>query len=322
MIAGEQVKAFKILLTAAVLAASAAQAQQYPIKPVRIISPFAPGGGTDVVARALAAKLTETWRQPVVVDNRPGAETIIGTDLAAKAPPDGYTMLVGSASLSTNPSLFKKLPYDTARDFAPITLNVREPYLFLVHPSLPVHTVKELIAYSKANPKGLSYGAGGSQNHLAMEWFKLDTGANMVYVPYRGVSVAITDLVGGRLECMFITPVAGGVHVRAGKVRAIAVTGSKRSPSLPDVPTVAEAAIPGFDASAWNGVVVPAAVPQAIQAKLNRDIVAALHTPETRERLAAVGLEPIGTTPEEFAAFIRKETATWARVVKAAGLQR
>jgi tripartite-type tricarboxylate transporter receptor subunit TctC len=302
--------------------ASAASGEGYPSRPVRLITGFAPRGGSDILARAIGRKLTETWGQQVVVDNRPGAETVIATELAARSPSDGYTLFLTTASFSTNPSVHRKLPYDSLRDLAPVTLTAMEPYMLVVHPSLPGRTVQEFIAYAKANSRSMNYGSGGTQNHLAMEWFKLETGARMTYVPYRGVSLALTDLMGGQIQCMFITIVSGAQQIGSGKLRILAVTSARRSAKLPEVSTIAETTIPDFDVSAWNGVVVPAAVPPALIARLHRDIVAALRAPEVREVLSNAGGEIVGSSPAEFSRFIRKEMATWEKVVKAAGVQR
>jgi tripartite-type tricarboxylate transporter receptor subunit TctC len=293
----------------------------FPSRPVRFITPFAPGGGTDIVARAVGRKLAEMWGQPVVVDNRPGAETIIATDLAVKSPADGYTLLLASASFSTNPSVHRKLPYDSLKDFAAITQTALEPYVLVVHPSLPVRTVKEFIAYAQANPAALNYGAGGTQNHLAVELFKMLTRTQMVYVPYRGTSLALTDLLGGQIQCLFVSVVAAGTQLKSGRLRSLAVTSARRSTVVPELPTITEAGGPEFDVSAWNGVLVPAGVPAPIAARLNRDIVAALLAPDVRDKLAAGGAEPVGSSAAEFARFIRTEIATWAKVVESAGLR-
>ena len=224
--------------------AGTASADGYPSRPVRLIAPFAPGGGSDIVARAVGRKLSETWGQQVVVDNRPGAETIIATEIAAKSPPDGYTLLVATASFSTNPSIQRKLPYDSLRDLAPVTQMGMEPYMLVVNSGLPVRTVQELIAHAKANPQSMNYGSGGTQNHLTMEWFKLATGARMTYVPYRGVALALTDLMGGQIQCMLVTIVSGASQLKSGKLRVLAVTSARRSAKLPEVPTIAESAVP------------------------------------------------------------------------------
>lgn len=293
----------------------------YPTRAVRFLTPV-PGGATgDLVARGIARKLSEAWGQPVVVEPRPGAGMIVATELAAKAPPDGYTLLLVAASFSVNPSLHSKLPYDTLRDFAPISHTTSVPYVLVVHPTLPVKSVAELVALAKAKPSALNYGAAGTQNQLAMELFKLRTGTRIVHVPYRGASLAITDLVAGQIQLALGSTVAVGPQVSAGKLRALAVTSARRASPLPNVPTLGESGLAGFDVSAWTGVVVPSGVPAAIVTKLNRDIVSAIASPELRDRLVADGAEAIGSSPDEFTRFIRAEMDTWAKVVRAAGVR-
>ena len=293
----------------------------YPSRAVRLITPVASGGTADLVARAVAKKLAATWGQPVVVDPRPGAGMIIATDLGAKSAPDGYTLLMVAASFSVNPSLHSKLPYDTLRDLAPVTMTSFIPYVLVVHPALPARTVQDLVAFDKAKPGALNYGAAGTQNQLAMELLKLRTGANIVHVAYRSSSLAITDLVAGQIELALGSTLGVAPHVNTGRLRSVAVTSARRASSLPDLPTIAESGVPGFDVSAWNGVVVPAGVPASIAAKLNRDIVSAVRSPELRDRLAVDGGEVVGNSAEEFARFIRAEMATWAKVVNATGLR-
>ena len=297
-------------------------AAPYPTRAVRLISPVASGGTTaDVVARAVAKKLNEAWGQPVVVDPRPGAGMVIATDLGAKAAPDGYTLLMVAASFSVNPSLQAKLPYDTLKDLTPVTMTSHVPYVLVVHPALPVRTVQELVAYDKAKPGALNYGAAGTQNQLAVELLKLRTGARMVHVAYRSSSLAITDLIGGQIQMALGSTLGVASHVNAGRLRSVAVTSGHRASSMPEVPTIAESGVPGFNVSAWNGIVTPAGVPAAIAAKLNRDIVSAVRSPDLRDRLAADGGEVVGNSAEEFTRFIRAEMATWAKVVKEAGLR-
>jgi tripartite-type tricarboxylate transporter receptor subunit TctC len=293
----------------------------YPSRPVRMVTAFVPGGSGDVVARAVAKRISESWGQPVVVDPRPGAGMVIATDIVAKAPPDGYTLLMVSASFSVNPSLHSKLPFDSIRDLTPITLTSSIPYVLVVHPTVPARTLQEFVAYAKTKPGALNYGAAGTQNQLALELLKLRTGINMVHVAYRGAALVITDLVGGQIHVALGTTLAVLPHVNSGKLRSLAVTSARRVASVADLPTIAESGVPGFDVSAWNGVFVPAGVPAPILAKLNADIAAAAKAPELRARLSAEGGEVVGNSSEEFARFIRNEIAIWAKVVKATGLR-
>ena len=293
----------------------------YPSRAVRLITPVTPGGSADLVARAVAKNLAAAWGQPVVVDPRPGAGMVIATDLGAKAPPDGYTLLMVAASFSVNPSLQSKLPYDTLRDLAPVTMTSFIPYVLVVHPALPVRTVQDLVAYAKGKPGALNYGAAGTQNQLAVELFKLRTGTRIVHVAYRSSALAITDLVAGQIELALGSTLGVASLVSTGKLRSLAVTSARRATSMPDLPTIAESGVPGFDVSAWTGVVIPAGGPAAIAAKLNHDIVSAVRSPELRDRMAAEGGETVGNSAAEFARFIRAEMATWAKVVKEAGLR-
>ncbi len=301
--------------------AQSAAAGPYPTRLVRMVTAFVPGGTGDLVARAVAKKLSEAWGQPVVVDPRPGAGMVIATDAVAKAPPDGYTLLMVSASFSVNPSLHAKLPFDSIRDLTPITLTSFIPYVLVVHPSVPVRTLQELVAYAKAKPGALNYGAAGTQNQLALELLKLRTGINMVYVGYRGASLVITDVAGGQIQVALGSTLMVLPHVNSGRLRSLAVTSARRVSAVPDLPTIAESGVPGFDVSAWNGVFVPAGVAAPIVAKLNADVAAAAKAPELRARLAAEGGEVVGNSSDEFARFIRDEIAIWAKVVKAAGLR-
>jgi len=294
----------------------------YPSRPVRMVTAFAPGGSTgDTVARGVAKRLSDSWSQPVVVDPRPGAGQVIATELVAKAPPDGYTLLMVSASFSVNPSLHSKLPFDSIKDLTPVTLTAFIPYVLVVHPSVPVRTFQELVAYAKSKPGELNYGAAGTQNQLAIELLKLRTGINMVHVAYRGASLVITDLVGGQIQVALGTSLAVLPHVNSGRLRGLAVTSARRVSAVPDLPTIAESGVPGFDVSAWNGVFVPAGVPAPIVAKLNADIAAAVKAPELRARLTAEGGDVVGNSSEEFSRFIRNDIAMWAKVVKATGLR-
>jgi tripartite-type tricarboxylate transporter receptor subunit TctC len=316
--------AFALLVCCIALAIGSEQAtaQTFPTKPVRLVVPFPPGGPLDAVGRGIADKLTQMWGQPVVVDNKPGAGGNIGADLVAKAPPDGYTVVMGALSThAVNPSLFATMPYDAVKDFAPITLVAITPNVLVVNPSLPVNSVKDLIAYAKANPGKLSFGSGsnGSAGHLAGELFKVDTGADMVHVPYKGGAPAMQALLAGDTQLMFDNLANSMPQVKAGKLKALAVTTSQRSKLVPDLPTMAEAGVPGFDISTWFGLLAPAGTPPSIIAKWNADVTQILESPEMRERLTAQGAEAAATTPQQFGAFIAAELAKYARIVKASG---
>jgi len=301
-----------------------AAAGNYPSRPIRFIVPFPPGGGNDITARTLAAKLTEAFGPQVVVDNRPGAGGVIGAELAARAVPDGHTLFLGGVgSHAVNPNLHRRLPYDPLRDFAPVSLAASAPLVLVVHPSVPASQVKDLIALARARPGRLNFasnGAGGS-SHLAAELFKLSAGVDLAHVPYKGFAGAATDLLSGQVQLMFSSMVPMVPQVRAGKVRALAVTSARRSPALPEVPSIAEAGLPGAETGSWYGVLVPSATPVAIVLRLNREIVRIVKLPEVNDRLAAEGAEPIGSTPEAFAAHIRSELARWRKVIDAAGLK-
>ena len=293
----------------------------YPVKQIRMLVPFAAGGPTDAIARAVGQKLTETWGQPVVVDNRPGAGGNIGTEIAAKAPPDGYTLFIGTVANAINQSLFAKLPFDFVRDFAPVTQNYITGLILAVHPSLPVQSVKELIALAKARPGDLSYsssGVGGTP-HLSGELFNTLAGVKMVHVPYKGSAPAMADLLGGQIQLTFDNMLTVLPQVKAGKLRGLAVTLVTRSPLAPELPTVAEAGLAGFEVKSWNGVVVPAGTPKDVIARLNGEIVRILRQPDLREKFLLQGIELVPTTPEEFGAFIRQDIAKWAKVIQVSG---
>jgi tripartite-type tricarboxylate transporter receptor subunit TctC len=295
----------------------------YPTKPVRLIVPQSPGASTDLTARLIAQKLSAAFGQPVVVDNRPGAGSIIGTDLVAKAAPDGYTLLVVASSITLNPSLHRNLPFDVLRDLAPITQLSAFPNLLTVHPALPVKSVKDLIALAKAKPGSLNYGSSGSATgtHLSAELFKYMTGIDMVHVPYKGGGPAVQALLGGQVQLNFATIVSVLPHVRSGKLRAIAVTTAKRSPSMPEIPTIAESGVPGYDHGPWNGFLAPARTPRAVIARLNEETARILHLPETKAVFTNEGAEPVGNKPEEFGAIIKAETAKWGKVIQSAGIK-
>lgn len=287
----------------------AAFAQDYPTKPVRLIVPFAAGGGTDILARLIAQKLTESWGRNVVVDNRPGGGSVIGSELVARSTPDGYTLLLTANPHTSNPALVAKLPYDTLRDFTAVTMLASAPLLLVVHPSLPARTVGELITHAKARPNQLSYassGNGGPQ-HLAGELFKHMAGVQMVHVPYKGTAPATTDLIAGQVQVAFSSLLTVLPHTKAGKLRGLAISSASRSEANPEFPTVAESGVPGFEATTWYGVLAPGATPRATVAKIQSDIARALGTADLKERLSRDGLQPVGSKPEEYAAFIRQE---------------
>jgi tripartite-type tricarboxylate transporter receptor subunit TctC len=311
------------LLAAMAMPAFAAEtAQDYPSKPIRLVVPFTPGGSTDILARVIGMKLTEAWGRQVVIDNRPGAGGNIGVDLVAKSPADGYTLVMGHiGTFGVNPTLYSKLPYDAIKDFQPITLVALVPNMLSVNPALPVHSVKELVALARAKPGTINFGSGGngSAAHLAGEYFKLMTKTEITHIPYRGTSPAVTDLIAGQIQ-MIITGVPPTLNfVKTGKLRALAVATSKRLPLLPDLPTISEAGVPGYEATQWYGVLAPAGTPKPIVAKLNAEMAKAIKGPDVREKLAADAAEPVGNSPEEFGAFIKKEIARWAPVIKASG---
>jgi tripartite-type tricarboxylate transporter receptor subunit TctC len=312
-----------LLWAAAALSALAqAPAAPYPSRPVKLVIPFPPGGPLDIIGRAIAQKLTESWGQSVVVDNRPGAGGNIGADIVAKSAPDGYTILMGALSThAVNPTLYAKMPYDAVRDFAPITLVAVTPNVLVVNASLPVATAKEFIAYAKANSGKLAFGSGsnGSAGHLAGELFKVETGTDITHVPYKGGAPATQALLAGDTQFMFDNLANAMPQVKAGKLRALAVTTAQRSKLAPDLPTMAEAGLPGFDISTWFGLLAPAGTPKDVIAKWNADVAKILNSPEMRERLTAQGADPAPTTPEQFAAFIQSEIAKYARIVRASG---
>ena len=302
---------------------SAPAQDAYPSKPVRFIVPFPPGGGTDTVARAISQRLAESLGQQVVIDNRSGANAIIGTELGAKAAPDGYTLTFTlPAAVAVNPSLYPKLPYDPLRDFAPVTqLNVIA-LMLVAHPGMPANSIKELIALAKAKPGHITFASSGngSAAHLAMELFKLMAGVDMTHIPYKGGGPALTDIIGGQVQLMSGPLIASLPYVKAGRLKALAVTTDKRVAGLPDVPAIAET-VPGYESSIWHGVLVPAATPRPIVKRLHDEIVKILAVPEVKERFAREGAEPVGNTPEQFGAFIRLEIAKYAKLIKAAGLR-
>jgi len=317
----------KSIVAGAVAAAclvSPALAQSYPTKPVRLIVPFAAGGATDFVARTVAVKLTEVLGQTVVVDNRGGAAGVIGMEVVAKSVPDGYTLVLGSnGPLAINPSLYPKLSYDVARDFAPVSMVTVLPFLLVVHPTLPVKNVKELVAVAKARPGELNYGSPGSgtTTHLATEFLKSATGMRITHVAYKGVAAAATDLMSGQVQILSGDLSTLPPHVKAGKMRPIAVTSARRSAALSDVPIIAESGVQGFEASGWMGLLAPAATPAHVLQKLNEGTAKALAAADARNRLAALGGDVAATSPEQFASFIRIENAKWGKLIRALALK-
>lgn len=302
--------------------ASAAIAQTYPAKPIRLIVPLAPGGGVDTTGRLIGQKLTDAWGQPVVIENRPGGGGTIATEMAARAMPDGYTLVIVSSAHAITPSLYK-LSYDAVGDFKPITLVVLAPFVLVAHPSLPVRSVKELIALAKARPNQLLWASSGngSPGHLAMELLKMMTGVQIVHVPYKGTAPGITDLIGGRVSVNSATVVSTMPHVSAGRLRALAVLSGKRSQAAPQLPTVAEAGVPGYEIDVWYGIMAPAKTPKEIIAKLHDETARILAQPEVKERMLAIGLEPVGSPPGRFAEYLRAEVAKWAKVIRVAGIR-
>jgi tripartite-type tricarboxylate transporter receptor subunit TctC len=312
-----------ILIATLILCAGSASAQSYPSRPVKMIVAFPPGGATDIVARLVSQKLTEMWGHQVLVDNRAGASGTIGTDVAAKSPADGYTMLLGTmGNLTANPALYHNLTFDVARDLAPVTLVVAVNFVMVTHPSFPPKTVRELIALAKERPGQINYassGAGGAP-HLGAELFKGMAGVNLQHIPYKGSGPSFTDLLGGQVSLTIDSLAQALPYIKTGRLRALAVTGAKRASMLPEVPTMAEAGVPGYELTNWFGLVVPAGTPRDIVTRINADVVKILKMPDVRERLFGMATEPVGNTPEEFGAFMKSETAKWARVIKEAGI--
>lgn len=313
-------------LLAALLAGSAcaASAQSYPVKPIRFIVPSTPGGSVDTLARTVGPRLADKWGQQVIVDNRSGAGGTIAGELVAKAPPDGYTLLVGTvASLATNVSLQKKLPYDPLKDFAPVTLIATQNLMLLVHPSLPVKSVKELTTLAKKKPGSLSFSSAGNGTggHLSGELYKLLAGVDLLHVPYKGVAPAMVDVVSGQVTMTFASIISGSAQVRASRLRALAVTGARRSIAMSELPTMMEAGVASYESATWYGIVAPAGTPADIVNRLNSEIVAILKSPEMNDRLSKEGADPVGNTPAEFARHIQTEIEKWRKVIRAAGIQ-
>ena len=311
-----------VALPAALLINEVTIAQSFADRPIRLISPFAAGGGNDMISRTMAQALARNLGQSIVVDNRPGANTIIGMELVAKAAPDGYTLIMTGSTVAINAALNPRLPYDTLRDFAPVSLVATTPLIVAVHPSVPAATVKELIALAKARPGQLNFPSAGVGNisHLAGELFNVIAGVNLVHVPYKGTAPATADLLAGRVSVVFNSAFATLPYVKSGRLRALAVTGRTRSALLPGVPTVIESGLPGYEAGTWYGVLAPAATPKAVIERLHAEIVRALSADEVRHRLIEEFLDPVGSAPQEFAAQIKNEIDRWRRVIRSAGI--
>ena len=310
------------LMMAAALAGSAAlHAQSYPVRSIRLLIPLAPGGGTDIVARLLAQKLSDKLGQPIIPDNRPAVDGVIATDIVAKSAPDGYTVLFVSSSHSINPAIGRKLPYDTLKDFVPVSQTASQQIILVVHPSLPVKSVKELIDYAKAKPGALNFSSSSSATQLPMELFNAMAGIKMVHIPYKGAAPSLNDLIGGRIEVSFSPAVATLPHVQTGKLRALAIGDIKRSSALPDIPTVAEAGIPGYQATIWTGMLLPAKTPAAIVERLNKELVAIVREPSIKEWLSQHASDAVGSTPQAFGKFIETEIVKWTKIAKQAGVK-
>jgi tripartite-type tricarboxylate transporter receptor subunit TctC len=312
------------LVLASTLAAVTARADDYPSRPIKLIVPYAAGGGADSVARIVAKRVGETIGQPIVVENRGGAGSIIGTELVNKSDPDGYTLLLGqSGPISINPAVYKKIPYDPVKDFAPITKTTAYPYIMVVSPALGVKTLQEFVALARSKPGELNYGTTGvgAANHLVTELFDGKAGIKMTHIPYRGTALAVTDLIAGQVQVVFADPISALQHINAGTLLALAVTSKERSPVAPTVPTISESGYPGFDAIAWHGILAPAKTPPAIINKLNAEIVAALKDPETKALLEKQAMQTVGSSPEAFASFIRQDIAIWKEVADQAKVE-
>jgi tripartite-type tricarboxylate transporter receptor subunit TctC len=310
-------KDIRILALAMAFIAPLADAQVYPTRPVRLVAPFAPGGGTDISARILAEGLGPVLGQTVVVDNRPGAGSTLGTDIVSKAAPDGYTLLLGNISLAFNAALYRHLPFDTLRDFAPISLVTDQPNILVAHPSLPAKSFKEFIALARSQPGKLTYGSAGlgSGTHLAMEMLLMSQHMDLVHVPFKGTGPALTALLGNQISVFFSTYASALPHVKANRLRAYAVTSVNRTKTLPEVPTVAESGVPGYEYSTWYGLLAPARTPKAILSRLNQATVAVLNQPDMRQKFEGQGMDATPSTSEKFTSYLKSETAKWAKVV-------
>jgi tripartite-type tricarboxylate transporter receptor subunit TctC len=299
-------------------------AQPFPSKPARMIVPYPPGGSADILARAIGAKVGEGLGQPVVIDNRPGAGTIIGTEATAKSAPDGYTFMLGTVSShAINPALNPKLPFDPVKDFTPLSLVASIPFAMIVHPSVAAKSVQEFVALAKARPGQINYSSAGNgtSNHLAGELLKSMAGIDLVHVPYKGSAPALNDLIAGQVSMMFDLVLTAAPHIKSGAARGLAVTGTQRSPVLPELPTVAESGLPGYEVSAWFGIFAPAGLPQPVTQRLNAEFVKVMRDADLKQRLASLGADPLTSSPEQFSAYLRSEIDKWAKVVKASGMK-
>lgn len=312
-----------VLALAAVLQAGPSAAQTYPAKPIRIIVPYAPGGSTDVVFRILAPRLSENLGQQVLIENRPGAASTVGLDLVAKSPPDGYTVGIANIAYGANPTLYKKMPFDAERDLAPVSLVSIVTMVLSVHPSVPARSVKQLIALAKAKPGTINYGSAGngSANHLATARFTHMTGIDMVHVPYKGGGPAVVSIVAGETAVLFATIPSAFQHFKTGKLVPLGVSRAQRNAALPDIPTIDEAGVRGYEAIEWNGVMVPTGTPPAVVNRLHQAIVKAVAIPDVKERVSGIGADLVGNTPDEYRAFLKNELATWSKVVKEVGMR-
>jgi len=312
-----------LLAIALLLGATGAMAQQYPARPIRIIVPQSPGASTDITARLIAQGLNEAFKQPVIVDNRPGSSGIAGTELVARAAPDGYTLMVVASSFAINPALGRKMPFDSIRDFTTVTQLSKFPNMLAAHPSAPVKTLQDVIALAKAKPGQLSYASAGlaTGTHMTAELLKYMTGIDLLHVPYKGGGPAMTAAMGGQTQLLVATSVGLLPHVRAGKLRAIAVTSTKRSAAAPDIPTIAESGVPGYEHEPWNGMFGPAGITKAVLARINAEVVRVLNSPEAKKALEGDGADIVGGTPEQFGTVLKAEIAKWTKVAKAAGIK-
>jgi len=320
---GRRFTIHSVVATLALISATAASAQQYPTRPVRLIAHSAPGGTSDILGRLVAQKLTEALGQQVVVENRAGASGIIGVEVAAKSAPDGYTLLITQTSIAINPSMFAKLPYNAQRDFAPITQLVVAPNVLVVHPSVPAKSIKEFIALAKRNPGSLINGSPGqgTSPHLSAELFKIMSGIKLEHVQYKGAGQAIVSLLAGEIPVMFTTPPTAMPYIKAGRLRPLGVTTTKRVEALSDVPTISEAGVPGYESVQWFGMLVPAGTPRPVIDRLHHEITRAVRAPDMKERLNSLGLFVVASTPEEFGAYMKSETEKWAKVIKTMGIK-
>ena len=311
-----------VFLLTSVLGLAHAQSD-YPSRPVRIVVPSPPGGGTDIVARVLAQHYGKAFGQPFVVENKPGAGNLIGIEFVARAPADGYTVLMVASTLALNSVLYRKVPYDPVRDFAPVTLAATAPNVLIVHPAVPAQSLAEFVALAKRRPGALSYGTPGigTSPHLSMELLKSMAGIDLQHVPYRGTAAAVTDVISGQIAATFANALTAKPQVDAGRVRALAISGPQPIEAFPGVPTVAQSGVPGYEAMQWYGLLAPAGTPAAAIARLHGEALKALHSTEMKEKLAVDGAQPVGSTPEEFAALIRRELDKWTRVARAAGIE-